>query len=175
MSKSGTALAPEKASSMTPATPARSPFELMRSFGQEMDRLFDDFGFGRRWPLITRAFAPEDALWSPNIEVVDNDGKMTVRADLPGLAKDEIKVELTDTALTIEGERKHTEEKKEDGYYRSECSYGHFYRSIPLPEGAKAESAKANFVNGVLQITVDVPTRNAPAARRLTIDEAPKS
>ncbi len=170
----GTALTREKPE--TPAgTPSRHPFELMRSLTDEMDRLFSDFGLARRWPFSLRpSETTEEALWSPDVEIEERDGILAVRADLPGLTRDNVKVEVTDAAITIEGERKHEEEKKGEGYYRSERSYGHFYRSIALPDGAKPDTAKANFQNGVLEVTVEVPARKAPAARRLTIEEGAK-
>lgn len=66
----------------------------------------------------------ETGVWNPDVEVEIRDGKLVVRADLPGLAKENVKVDVTNDVLTIEGERKHDEEKKEKGYYRSERSYG---------------------------------------------------
>jgi HSP20 family protein len=175
MATYATVLAPEKTTTPPVKMPAKHPSDLFRSLSQEMDRVFDDFGFTRRWPFLARTAVPEEALWSPAVEIEEGNGKLTVRADLPGMAKEDIKIELTNDALTIEGERKHTKEEKGEGFYRSECSYGHFYRSIVLPEEAKPETAKATFTNGVLQITVDVPPYKAPAGRRLTIDETPKA
>jgi HSP20 family protein len=142
-----------------------SPFGLMNRFAEEMDRLFEDFGMGRSWlaPRFGREFGPRgemgQALWSPQIEVFEREGQLVVRADLPGLNKDDIKVDITDDALTIQGERKQEHEEKREGYYRSEHSYGSFYRSIPLPEGVNAEEAKANFRDGVLEITIPAPQR----------------
>ncbi len=134
----------------------RDPFTLMNSLHREMERLFDDFGFGggllhgpRLWGETSRE------LWSPQVEVFEKDGKLHVCADLPGLSKDDVKVEVLDDNLTIEGERK-SEKRDERGGW-SERSYGHFFRSIPLPEGVNAEKAKASFENGVLDITFDAP------------------
>jgi HSP20 family protein len=79
---------------------------------------------------------------------------MVVCAELPGLDKDNVKVEATDRALIIEGERRREHEESEEGVYRSERSYGTFRRAVPLPEYARAEEARANFNNGVLEITV---------------------
>jgi len=170
MSKSAIALMPEK-----PATPAkapiRNPFDLIRSLSEDADRLFSEFGVSRRWPFSLRTSLTGEALWAPDVEVEERDGTMVVRADLPGLAKADIKVDVTDHAITIEGERKRLEERKEAGYYRSERSYGHFYRSIALPKGAKPDTAKANFANGVLEVTIQVPSQQAPTGRRLTIGE----
>lgn len=153
-----------------PARAPLSPFGLMRSLSEEMDRVFSDFGLKRRWPFSTFAPEGEEALWSPDLEIEQRDNKLVVRADLPGLTKSDVKVEVADDVLTIEGERKHEAEKKGDGYYRSECSYGHFYRSLALPEGAKADTAKATFKDGVLEITLDAPTPSTTPTRQVAIE-----
>lgn len=150
----------------TPET--ANPFQMMRRFSKNMERLFEDFG-GFNFPTFFKSdFVPfrefENAQWVPQIEVLQNNGQFMVRADLPGLTKDDVKVELTDEVLTIFGERKEEKEEKREGFYRSERRYGNFYREIPLPEGAKTEKAAATFHNGVLEITmpaekVEMPTR----------------
>ena len=71
--------------------------------------------------------------------------------------KDDVKVECTDEGIVIEGEKKREHESKEGGFHRTERSYGHFYRMIPLPDGAQAENAKAEFRDGVLQVKVPIP------------------
>jgi len=170
-----TATAPAKpAPASVPVARTTSPFELMRHLAQEMDRVFGDVGLRARWP-----FAPvgerEQALWAPDLEVSQDKGKLHVRLDLPGLKTEDVKIEITDEALTVEGERHQEEEKKEKGYYRTERSYGRFFRSIPLPEGARPDSAQASFTDGVLEIAIDVNAPQPPAARRIEIGgPAPK-
>jgi HSP20 family molecular chaperone IbpA/Arc/MetJ-type ribon-helix-helix transcriptional regulator len=87
---------------------------------------------------------------APAVEVRERDGNLVVSAELPGLNKDDVKVEVTGDGLVIQGERKREQEEERGGVHRSERSYGSFYRSIPLPEGANIEQAKAQFNNGVL-------------------------
>ena len=94
-----------------------------------------------------------------------------VRADLPGMAKDDFKVEVSDDMLTIEGERKHEKKEEREWYHYSERSYGSFYRAIPLPEGIDASKATSEFRNGVLEVTMPAPTRKEQKARRLEIRE----
>jgi HSP20 family protein len=153
-----------------------SPFAFIRRFSEEMDRLFEDFGLGRGlfgWSPW-RELAPREfgqATWSPQVEVFERGGQFIVRADLPGLKKEDINVNVTDDAITIEGERRQESEERAEGYYRSERSYGSFYRSIPLPEGVNAENASATFRDGVLEITMPAPQR-AARRRRLEIREA---
>ena len=121
------------------------PFGLMRELGEEMDRAF-------------RGVAPSTQLepWAPAVDVRQCDGDLVVTAELPGLKKEEVKVELTDEALIIQGERKQEHKEDHEGFHRWERSYGQFYRSIPLPEGAKTEQAKAELTDGVLKVSVPV-------------------
>jgi len=158
----------------TTITPtALTPFGLMSRFASDMERLFDNFE-GFRFPrLFGTTLFPfnkefEHVAWVPEIEVTKTNEKFTVHVDLPGLKKDEVKVEVTDNFLTISGERKAEKEEKREGYYRSERSYGSFHRQIPLPEGAKTDTATAEFKDGVLEIAMQAPERK-PLARQLTI------
>ena len=135
-------------------------FNIMKRFSQEMDRTFANFG------------APAEAdLWAPPLEVKHKDGKFVVTAELPGLTKDEVKVEVVENALVIEGERKQAKEEREAGFYRSERYYGKFYRSIPLPKGAKADEIKAELNNGILEVVIPVPEVK-PVQRQIPIRTA---
>src|SRR5688572_12166327 len=152
-----------------------TPFGFMRRFATDMERLFEEFE-GFRFPSVFgREFFPfttefEHVGWVPEIEVLRKNGDFIVRADLPGLTRDDVKVELTEGLLTISGERKEEKEEKREGYYRSERSYGSFFRQIPLPEGAKTDTAKAEFTGGVLEITMQAPARE-PQKRQLEIKQ----
>jgi HSP20 family protein len=143
----------------------------MQRMADEMDRLFDDFGFGRRW--LRPSWRETGAeLWAPEVEVFQKNHELTIRADLPGLKREDVTVDITDNDVTIQGERKHEKEEEREGYYWSERGYGSFCRVIPLPEGAISEQAKANFKDGVLEITMPAPP--ASKGRRLEIAEAKK-
>jgi len=139
-----------------------SPFMLMRQLADEFDRLAGHTARGS-----------ESAMWSPAIEVKQKEGKLLVTADLPGIDKDNVNVHIDDNLLVVEGERRHEKEEKREGYYRSERSYGKFYRSIPLPEGASADTATAQFNNGVLEVTIPVPEVKAKR-QDIPVKEAPK-
>jgi HSP20 family protein len=150
---------------------AATPFTFMRRFSEEMDRLFGDVGFGADWlaPVLGKASELAPGLWSPQVEVVERGNKLVFRADLPGLTKDDVDVELSDEGITIQGERTRESTDERDGYYRSERKYGKFYRRIPLPEGVDPDDAKATFNNGVLEITMPAPKREPRKPRRLDI------
>jgi HSP20 family protein len=127
-----------------------NPFSMMRRMSEEMDRTFGHF-FGQG------AGGGGGRNWHPAIEVAEENGQLHVHAELPGLKPEDVKVEITDDSLVIRGERKSQREHRIGKAYRSERSYGEFYREIALPEGVNADQAKAEFRNGVLEITVPVP------------------
>ena len=158
-----------------PARATISPFSLMRRFSEEMDRLFGDFSLGGGFAPgreLSRLADLQTSTWLPDVEVFERNGKLTIRADLPGLSKDDINVDITNDGLEIRGERAEQKEENEEGYYRSERSYGSFYRRIPLPSGVNAEEANATFRNGVLEITMPAPERQRqPQSRRIEIGE----
>jgi HSP20 family molecular chaperone IbpA len=140
----------------------------------------DPFGFFQRdlwpsqrgaWPARTTGQA-SPSLWAPEIETFQRGDQFVVRADLPGLKKEDVNIDLADDAITIQGERREEREEDREGYYRSERTYGSFYRVVPLPEGAITESAKAGFKDGVLEITVQAPPREVSRRRRLEIGDS---
>jgi HSP20 family protein len=168
-----------------PAAPVKSngsPFTFMRRFAEEMDQLFEDFGLQTGWHmprLLTRGreflrretgFVPAE--WSPKVDVLEREGQFVIRADLPGLSKDDIKVEVHDDLITIQGERHQEKKEEREGYRYSECSYGSFCRAIPLPEGIQTSKATAQFRDGVLEIAMPAPAPTEKKARRLEVRDA---
>lgn len=165
-----------------PVKPTREPMDLFRNeFGFEfpfMRRFFRDFEamFNRLGLTEPKFFENEKFFdkapmaWTPEIEVLEKENEFLVRADLPGLRKDEITVELTDEALILKGERKREKEEKGEGFFRTERTYGSFYRTIPLPEGVKSAEAKATVIDGVLEVKMPM-AKVESARRRLEIAE----
>jgi HSP20 family protein len=159
-------------------TPIGSPFHTLERFADEIDRIFDDFGLGRSWPVprlgwgrLSRPFSSGTEMWAPEIEISQQNNELVVRADLPGMKRDDVQVDVTDNGVTISGERRQEQETERAGIYRSERSYGSFCRTIALPEGAIADQAKATFKDGVLEIRMPAPPEQVTRGRRLEIKE----
>jgi HSP20 family protein len=152
--------------SLTPADLfSANPFSLMRRMSEEMDRTFGSF-FGQS--------GRGSGTWFPAIEVAEQNGQLQVHAELPGIKPEDVKVEVTNDSLILRGERKSENEQRSGGTYRSERRYGEFYREIPLPQGVNPENAKAQFRNGVLEITVPIPER-ASNRRQIPIQSGESS
>jgi HSP20 family protein len=158
---------------------ANSPFSLMRRMAEDMDRIFEDFGFGPSLgiaPLLTPSFGQGRGLssaqrgtWAPQLETFRRGDNLVVRADLPGLRKEDVNVEVDDGMLTISGQRSEEQVEDRDDYYRSERSYGQFFRALPLPEGVTGDACEATFKDGVLEVTLPLPKQPERKARRVEV------
>lgn len=154
-----------------------SPFSVMRRMMEDMDRLFSSFasssergseqglqrGSQRGLQPLTRG------LWAPQVEVFERGSNVVVRAELPGLSREDVDVEVEDDMLVIRGERHNDVEDEHDGYYRSERSYGSFYRALPLPEGVEASACNAMFKDGVLEVTLPKPAAQVSRAKKINV------
>lgn len=140
-----------------------TPFEMMRRFTDQMDRMFTSMmpGDTQRSGMST---------WAPRTEMFERDDKMVVRVELPGTDKQDVRVSVMSDALVIEGDRRQNEEQQARGFYRSEWSYGHFHREIPLPESVDAKQVRAKFDNGVLEIEMPKPQQQSNVRQDVKID-----
>ncbi|HEY3118230.1 MAG TPA: Hsp20/alpha crystallin family protein, partial [Chloroflexota bacterium] len=149
-----------------------SPWELMRRMSEEMNQLVESLGgtgggltqLGQATPATARQAGGDVAVGTPpilvpHIEVQQRRAELVVRADLPGLRPEDINVTVDHGVLTISGERREEHREEREGFIRSEVSYGTFFRTIPLPDGADENRTAAIFRNGVLEITVPVSER----------------
>jgi HSP20 family protein len=157
-----------------------TPWELMRRMNAELDRLVGAVEMQRNRGASSRMNTSDGAAndggsvddltrvdWIPRIEVVQADGAMVVRAELPGLKPDDIVVNVENGVLSIWGERRQEQREQRDGAVRTERVYGTFLRSIPLPDGADEDQVTATFRDGVLELTIPVTERDR--GRRITV------
>jgi HSP20 family protein len=137
----------------TKAVAPWKPFMGLTSWERDMDRMMDDF-VGRRmrpwWP--ERWLRGDSEITTPALDVYEEKDEIVVKAELPGMDKNDIEVNISDSELTLKGEKKKEDKIEEDDYYRCERSYGAFIRSVELPTGVQADKVKASFKNGILEI-----------------------
>ncbi len=140
------------------------PLRELSSLQHEMNRLFNTVfdvpasngngnGAARRWV--------------PAMDLVETEDHFVLRADLPGMGQDDVKIELEDNVLTVSGERQAEHESNQEGYYRVERSFGSFQRSLTLPKGVDADAVAAHFDRGVLEIRIPKPEAVKP--KRISI------
>ena len=165
-------MAPKKESGLTPSGVGRDPFTLMREMTSELDRVFREPTW-LHWPSFRTRPAAETA-WYPEIDVFEKDNRLVTKIDLPGMKKEDVKVEVTDGHLAISGERRRESEDKGGEFYRCEREYGSFYRAVPLPEGVKLEDVQATFADGILEVSVPLPVKPEAKARTVEIQEPAK-
>ena len=132
--------------------PARS-----YGFATDVNRLF-----GSLFDTPTGPGASALRRWVPATDLIEGESEFVLKADLPGLAKEDVKIEVVEGVLSISGERKSEHEDRKGGYYRIERASGSFMRSLRLPEGVDAGAITANFENGVLEIHVPKPAQPQP-------------
>ena len=136
------------------------PVREMMTLREAMDRLFDD--------AFTRPISLRDGGWSaPAIDMYQTDDEVVVKAALPGFNANEVQINITGDVLTIRGERKHEEEKKEKAWHIREQRWGSFERSVALPTAVKSDTASADFENGILTITL--PKAEEVKPRTITV------
>lgn len=149
-----------------------SPFTLLNLMTEQMDRIFagntGERGYGGAG--LSR--------WNPPFEIRQREGNLIVSADVPGVDKNDVRVEVQDDVLVIEGERRREQDQNETGQqqhhggWQSERSYGYFYRAIRLPDGAKADQARAEFRNGVLEVTIPLSEDARQQRKQIPIQDA---
>lgn len=125
----------------------------------DMNRLFDGF-FGRREGAAANGYGSRR--WIPPMDLIETDDHLVLRADLPGVDRGDIDIEVKEGVLTVSGERKAQHEEKREGYHRVERSFGRFSRSLELPKGIEADSIEARFDRGVLEVRMPKPAERKP-------------
>lgn len=148
------------------------PFAFLEDFESDMDRFWRRpwFGFWRTpMPRSFRAFTPGATKWAPRMDVYEKDNAIVIEAELPGLKKEDVQVEVEGEDLVIRGESKAESEAKDEDYYRSERSFGSFYRRMPLPAGVTPEQIQATLKDGVLEVRVPKPAEAKTEAKKIEV------
>jgi HSP20 family protein len=144
------------------------PLRELSSLQNEMNRLFNT-----AFDTPTPGNGGTVRRWVPAMDLVETADDFVLRADLPGMSQDDVKIELEDNVLTVSGERKSEHETKGEGYHRVERAFGSFSRSLTLPKGVDADAVKASFDNGVLEIHVPKPEERKPRRIEIAVGEQP--
>jgi HSP20 family protein len=131
------------------------PGRELDSLQSDVNRLFDSFFGTRRSNGVAQR-------WVPPMDLVESDEHLVLRADLPGLKREDVNIEVKDNVLTISGERKDHREDKTEGYYRVERAFGSFSRSLNLPDGVDPNAVDAKFDDGVLEVRIPKPEERKP-------------
>jgi HSP20 family protein len=150
--------------SLLPSLREEHPFNLFR---EQINRLFDDFFFGRE--LTPFRAEPWYGAFQPHIDVKESAKEITVSAELPGMDEKDIEVLLSGDSLTIKGEKKEEKEEKENNYYRMERRYGSFQRVIPLPVEIDTKKVDASFKKGILHVKLPKTTQAKSSAKKITV------
>jgi HSP20 family protein len=144
--------------------------EALSPFG-EMERYFDEIFhhpfslLGR--PIWPRVQLPHQEVMSPTVDFFEEGKEVVVKAEIPGIKKDDINIDISENSMTISGEKRQEKKVDRKDYHRVECSYGSFCRSFRLPDTVHSDKAKASFNDGVLEIRI--PKANKEKKRRITI------
>jgi HSP20 family protein len=152
-----------------------SPFQLFRRLSDEMESFFDRAFSGSYVPSRDDRSGSSlsswagSASWRPRIEAFQRGDQFIVRAELPGLKREDVRVNVTDDSLIIEGERRDEFENTHGDVYHTERSYGSFYREITLPEGTLTDNADASFKDGVLEVKLQSPPTEVRRGRAVEV------
>lgn len=140
------------------------PFAFLDEVKADLERFFE-----RGWAPWQWAGKPQPDPWMPRLDAFEKEGNLVVKADLPGMKKEDVSVALEDGALVLKGERKEEKEIKKESYYRSECHFGSFYRRLPLAFKVEPEKITARFTDGVLEVTLPMPPAEASKGKNIPI------
>jgi HSP20 family protein len=149
-------------------TPWQTPLRAINEMQREMNQLFSRF-FGEGEQTGNRWQSPSES-YVPQIESSVRDNTLYVKADLPGIDPNDVEVMVEGTQLTLRGERKAEHEGKESGYVHREVQYGSFVRSFTIPEGVKVEDIQAKYQNGVLELSIPLPTAALPKKVNIAVE-----
>ncbi len=141
------------------------PYGAVASLQDSINRLFHD--------AFPRSLGDDDlalSSWKPVVDIFDRQDSIVIHAELPGITKEDVSIEIKENVLTLKGERSETKEVSEDKYFRKERSFGSFYRAFTLPSTINPDSIKATFKDGVLEIEIPKPEEQKPKQVQIKIE-----
>jgi HSP20 family protein len=141
---------------MTTGLARWDPFAELADLRTRFDRVFTEVADRR------------EHAWTPAIDLVRDNGNLVLRADIPGITPDEVKIEIENDVLTVSGEHEERKEEKDKGYVRRERRFGSFSRSLALPSGVEAKNIKAETRDGVLEVTIPLPEESHKETVKIT-------
>lgn len=145
------------------------PFQYMRSLQDELNRIMEDtFGEFNFPENLEKSF---ERTWCPAVELSEKEGKYCLKAELPGVSKDDIDINIDESSIILEAKTEKKHEEKQDGMYKSEFRYGKFYRRIEFPSDVDKDNAVAEFNNGILTISVPKLHIEEKKVKKLEIKE----
>jgi HSP20 family protein len=140
------------------------PWTTLPTLQDRINRLFDD-AFPTRTPSREDEMSLLD--WRPTVDTYEEGDNIVIKAELPGVKKEDVSIDVKDNVLTLKGERKHDENIREENYYRRECAYGKFQRAFTLPDAVDPNKIEASYKDGVLKVTV--PKTEESKAKKIEI------
>lgn len=156
----------EKSNVPVKSEPWRAPLNMLDELRAELDQLWQ-----KPWmPLRFRRMETENPVFMPRMDVYEKDNELIVKADLPGMKKEDVHVAIENGDLILKGERKEEKEVKEESFYKAECLYGSFYRRLPLSFEVAPDKVNAKFADGVLEVHLPMPPVEKAAAQVIAIN-----
>jgi HSP20 family protein len=149
------------------------PWRSMKRVQREMNRMFGDLEDASSSNGTVSSKQDKDqsiSLWRPKVDIKETEKDFLIHADLPGIKKEDIHMEVKDGVLSISGERKQEKKTDTDKFHRVERSYGKFTRSFAVPSGVSEEQIAAKFDNGVLEVSIPKPVKKVPETKKITIN-----
>ncbi|MGI6603893.1 MAG: Hsp20/alpha crystallin family protein [Firmicutes bacterium] len=140
------------------------PFQDLWQVREQVNRLFDH-------TLSHYPFASDRRGWQPVVDIYEDENEITVKAELPGVNRNDIDITITANSISLRGELRREEEHREEGYIRSERRFGQFFRTLPLPAEVKPEEARASFRDGILEIRAPKAEPGRNDGYKLKIEE----
>jgi HSP20 family protein len=136
---------------------------------RELENVFDRYAKAMRWPTTQGQELMSTGDWSPNVDISERNKEFVIKAEIPNVKKEDVKVSMDHGVLTIQGEKKHEEEKSDEKYHRVESYYGKFIRSFTLPDNIDENNIQASYKDGMLNLHIPKKAESKPKTIEVTV------